>query len=231
MKQLSGIALLCLLTFTAFAQDDSRPKQPDLPGDLMVDFGMNLWSENPELLPAKLWGSESIGLYYNHQQRFNDHFAFHASLGFTFDKYSFDGQYTWLRDGDGVISLDTLSGSSYLTKNKLAATYLELPVEFRWHPLGTVNGEGWFIGLGGMAGYRIGSHTKIKFQNVTDEYKEKLYADFGLEQFRYGVQARFGFKTFHVFYKYYFNNVFDGPVDDTGIVPQTSTIGINFSGF
>lgn len=231
MKRLSGIALLLLLTISAFAQDDARPKQPDLPGDLMVDFGMNLWSEKPDLLPQKLWGSESIGLYYNHRVRFSDHIAFHASLGFNFDKYSFDGKYTWLRQDDGTISLDTLSGANRMTKNKLIATYLEVPVEFRFHPLGTVHGEGWFIGVGAMAGMRIGSHTKITYDIPEDSHKEKLYDDFGLSQFRYGLQARFGFKTFHIFYKYYLNDVFDGAVDGSGKIPQASTIGINFSGF
>ena len=230
MKRLGGITLLLILSIQSYAQEGRRMKQPDLPGDLLIDFGFNLWSEEPDLLPTRLWGSNSVGLYYNRRIRFNDHFSFYPAAGFSFEKFAFDSDYTWLRDADGTYSLDTMTGIS-LDKNKLTATYFEIPLEIRIHPLGTVNGEGWFIGLGVVGGARIASHTKIRYDVGEDTRKEKLYDQFDIEPFRYGVQARFGFKVIHVYYKMYLNDLFKSAPDASGRIPQVSTLGINFSGF
>lgn len=230
MKRISGLAILLILSFQAFTQDSDRPKQPDIPGDLLVDFGVNFWTERPDILPRNILGSNSFGLYYNQRIRFNDYFSFYPGLGFTFDKFAFDGNHTWLRDADGTISLDTLNGVN-LSKNKISTTYVEIPVEFRIHPFETVNGEGFFIGLGAVGGFRLGSHTKIKYDLDEETYKEKLYSSFGMNSFRYGVQARLGFKTFHFFGKLYLNDLFEITPVEEGANPKVFTLGINFSGF
>lgn len=230
MKRFCGIILLIVLSIPSMAQERGRMKQPDLPGDLLIDVGFNLWSAEPDLLPTRFWGSNSVGLYYNRRFRFNDYISFYPAAGFSFEKFAFDSDYTWLRGDDGTYSLDTLSGIS-LDKNKLTTTYFELPLEFRIHPLGTVNGEGWFIGLGVVGGMRIAAHTKIKYDVGQDTRKEKLYDQFDTELFRYGVQARFGFKVIHVYYKLYLNDLFQNAPDASGRIPQVSTVGINFSGF
>ncbi|RED91589.1 outer membrane beta-barrel protein [Marinoscillum furvescens] len=229
MKRICGFFLLSILTFSVFAQDENKPKQPDLPGNLMIDFGFNRWSEEPDNLPLGFLGSNSVGIYYNRRLRFNDHISFHPGIGFTFEKYAFEDRYTWLRDDDGTVDFDSLSGVGF-RKNKLVSNYLEIPIEFRIHPLGTVNGEGFFIGIGAVGGMRIGSHTKIKYDIGEDTVKEKLYDGFGLSDFRYGLQGRLGFRAIHVFYKYWLNDVFSTS-PDANKSPQAWTVGINFSGF
>lgn len=228
MKRFVGITLLILLTSAVFAQEKEKPTQPDFPGDLMLDYGFNFWNDAPEKFPTKFWGSNSIGLYYSKRFKISNRIAFHISPGFTIDKYASKRGYAWQSDEDGALDFDSLRVS--FAKNKLVATYLDIPVEFRIHPLGTQNGEGWFIGLGGFLGRRLGAHTKLKYQNATGEYKEKFYSDFDLVDFRYGLQARFGFRSFHLFYKHYLNNVFNESVDQDSN-PQAWTIGINVSGF
>ncbi len=198
----------------------------------MIDFGFNFMTEQPDLLPNRTWGSNSFGIYYNHRARINDYISFHPSIGFTFEKYAFDDNYTWVNDINGVPTLDSLSGGIVLSKNKLVVNYLEIPLEFRIHPFSTVKGEGFFIGLGGVAGMRMGAaHTKRKYFLGENSIKEKLYDDFNIASFRYGLQARFGFKTCHLFYKMYMNDMFTTSPDASGNNPRTFTIGINFSGF
>lgn len=231
MKRLSAIAILFLVSFQLWAQTANRPQQPDFPGDLLVDFGFNFWTDQPENLSTRMWGSNSIGVYYNQRVRFNDYISFYPGAGFTFDKYAFKENFTWLRDDDGSVSLDTLTGGVMLTKNKISTAYLEIPVEFRIHPFKTVNGEGFFIGLGAMGGMRIGSHTKIKYDLNEETLKEKLYDSFGIERFRYGVQARLGFKSFHLFGKMYLNDLFEQAPSADGVSPRVFSLGVNFSGF
>ena len=228
MKRLIGTALLILVTSFVFAQEKERPTQPNFPGDLMFDFGFNFWNDAPDVYETKWLGSNSIGIYYSKRFEISKHIAFHLNPGISIDKYASEGNATWLRDSDGDVSFDSLTSANF-AKNKLVTTYAELPVEFRIHPLGTKEGEGWFIGLGAFAGRRIAAHTKIKYQVAQGEYKEKLFDDFDTVDFRYGVQARFGFRSFHVYYKHYLNNVFNNSLE--GSNPQAWTIGINVSGF
>lgn len=233
MKRLIGTTLLILVTSFVFAQEKERPTQPDFPGDLMFDFGFNFLKNAPDDYNTKWLGSNAIGIYYSKRFEISKRIAFHISPGLTIDKYASDGEFTWLRDTDGSVSFDTLDATNLnFSKNKLVTTYAELPVEFRIHPLGTKDGEGWFIGLGAFAGRRIGAHTKIKYQVNEGEFKEKLFDDFDTVDFRYGLQGRFGFRSFHVYYKYYLNNVFNNPINEQNPQnPQAWTVGINFSGF
>ncbi|MEQ8240152.1 MAG: outer membrane beta-barrel protein [Cyclobacteriaceae bacterium] len=229
MKTFGGVAILLFVANLTFAQDVNRPSQPDLPGDLMIDYGFNIWSPQVDELPVRAWGSNSLGIYYNKRFEISSRISFYGAGGFTFERVAFENDLTWVRDANGAVSLDTIGGI-FMRKNKLVSTYLEVPVEFRIHPLKTVAGEGWFIGIGAIAGLRIGNHTKIKYDFGDETRKEKLYGDLGLENFRYGLQLRFGFRSFHLFYKTYLNDAFSSPPTG-GNNPRMSTFGINFSGF
>ncbi|WP_258103973.1 PorT family protein [Marinoscillum sp. MHG1-6] len=231
MNRICGIVILMLfVTLSASAQNpvNSKPDQPDLEGDLMLDFGFNYWSSKPSQLPMKTLGSNSVGIYYNRRLRISDRISFYPAAGFTFDKYAFNGDYAWVRNG-GTVSLDSI-GLTY-DKNKLVVGYFEIPVEFRIHPLKTEKGEGWFIGVGGVAGLKIGAHTKTKYSLGGDDYKEKLYGQFDLKNYRYGLQFRFGFRGIHLFYKMYMSEVFNTTPDPNGKKPMAGTLGISVSGF
>ncbi len=231
MTRLSVVVLMLFVSFSTLAQQGDRPSQPDLPGDIMLDFGLNMWSEDTEQLRLDLWRSNSFSIYYNRMFKITNKFTFHPAVGLGIEKYAFNDDFAWLMDSQGTISLDTLSGGVSLTKNKLNITYFEIPFELRFYPKGTVSGEGMFVSVGAIGGLRINTNSKIKFANGEGQTKRKLNQRLGVNDFKYGVQARIGFRTFHVFYKHYFSDVFDGSPDDSGLNPTAATLGINFSGF
>lgn len=235
MKRICGIALIFVFGFQVSAQESARPTQPNLPGDLMLDFGFSYWSKKLDQLPLKVLGSQSVGIYYTQRMRISDHLSFYPAVGVTFDKYSFDSNLTW-RNNQGVVSLDTIAASddaaAVIDKNKLVVSYFEIPLEIRIHPSGTVKGEGWFIGIGAVAGLRFAAHTKVRYPVDGEKYKEKEFSDFGLERYRYGAQVRFGFKNIHLYYKTYFSDLFSNTSQfSDGKSPRASVIGINISGF
>lgn len=229
MKRLCGIALFVFIALQSVAQDDTRPNQPDLAGDLMIDFGFSYWSKKLGPLPVKVIGSNSVSVYYNRRFEISDKFAFHPGVGFSFEKYSFSGDSTWVFDGS-TVNLNVIENAN-VTKNKLMTSYFEIPVELRFHPLGTVDGEGWFIGVGGIAGLRMGAHTKVKYDVGSKTYKEKTYDSFGLKDYRLGLQARFGFRNIHLYYKIFLTDLYQRAPEASGRMPKASTIGINISGF
>lgn len=199
----------------------------------MVDIGVNDWSELPseDSLEQKGWPSKSIGIYYTQRKSINEYLSFYYGIGLGLEKISLGNERTLYSFGDSVaigdlpVDLTTVS----VDKNRLAMTYLDIPVEFRYHLLGTQDGEGLFIGFGGIFGMRLNSHTKWKYSLNGENVRIKSSGKFNLNPWRYGIQVRAGFKGFHFFYKQYMSDAFSDPLG--GANPQLRTIGVNFTGF
>ncbi|MEQ9231723.1 MAG: outer membrane beta-barrel protein [Cyclobacteriaceae bacterium] len=234
------MARFCLLFFLfsfvlLSSAQDKKFAQPDLPGDLLLDIGLNYWSNDRDTLSN--FASKSLGVYYTRHFRISDKFSFNPAVGLGFEKYAFKKDYHY-RNVDGIIRLDTLP--SNFDKNKLAVTYLDIPLELRYYPKSTIEGEGFFVGAGVIGGLKMGAHSKIKYEDAVTRGKEKLRSNFGLRDVRYGLQFRIGWKGVHFFYKHYMSPVYKGKQDlvdrdlqPTGkrYNPTVSTFGINFTGF
>ncbi len=250
MKYLFG-SLLILSSMGLFSQENEFAR-PDLPGELMVDIGFSLWSETVGDLDQEVWPSKSIGIYYLKTKKLNEKFRFNYGAGFTMDKIGFKTNQDTLAGtsnylaltadiaGDYSFSTDSASANNVIfNKYSLKNTFFEIPVELRFHPKGSEEGEGFFISLGGMVGLRMKSKDKLVYDLNGEKYKSKNSGDFGVNNFRYGVQARLGFRGVHLFYKQYFNNVFKDDFsvntygDPTGQTfnPKMVTFGINITGF
>ncbi len=230
MKYIYG-ALFFFLVMLVSAQDGL--KRPDIPGELMVDVGFNVWSSMPGALERRTWASKSIALYYTKRKALSGKLSFYYGVGLGMEKMSLGDSSTL---SSNIIVNDTLQSvwispnPENFEKNKLATTYLDIPVEFRFHPFGTQDGEGLFLGVGGIVGVRINAHTKWKYENNGETTRQKISGKFNLNSFRYGYQVRAGFRGVHLFYKRYVSDVFQDPFPD-GSNPVRTTIGINVTGF
>ncbi len=234
MKYIYGV-LFTFLVLSASAQDGL--KRPDIPGELMVDVGFNVWSSMPGALERKTWASKSIAFYYTKRKALSGKLSFNYGIGLGLEKMSLGDSATLFSN---VVIDDTLRAVSIgpsldpnnasFSKNKLATTYLDIPVEFRFHPFGTDDGEGLFLGVGGIVGLRLNAHTKWKYDNNGETVRDKVSGKFNLNSFRYGYQVRAGFRGVHVFYKRFVSPVFKDTFED-GFNPVMTTIGINVTGF
>ena len=68
--------------------------------------------------------------------------------------------------------------------------------------------QGFKIGIGVYGGYRLASHSKIKYELDGDTEKDKEHSSFYLQNWRYGVRARMGIKGLDVFFNYDLNELF-----------------------
>jgi hypothetical protein len=117
-----------------------------------------------------------------------------------------------------------------LKRNRLAITYAELPLELRFYPNRTVDGEGFFVSIGSVLGFKIAAKTKMRFNLDGSKIKEMNTGNFGLSDVRYGMVARVGFQKVNAFVKYYVSDVWrDAPIDQA--TPSQFTFGINLTGF
>jgi len=231
------VSFLLLITFFSASSQEKLTGQPDLPGDILFDLGFNFWDQQNDTL--KNWSSRSVGIYYNKRYRISKKFSFYAAAGLGLEKFSFSKNYFLNRGVKGAIVLDTLN--SVILRNKMLVTYLDMPLELRFHPKGTIEGEGFFVSAGVIPGLKLNAHTRIKYEEAGAKQTQKLRANFGLNDYRLGLQFRVGWEGVNFFYKTYMTELFrkkqsiylpgDLGNEIDSFNPTITTIGINFSGF
>lgn len=229
MKIVFGFVLILFITVSGFGQNPNRPVQPNMPGDIMVDFGFNFLNDYPGILDQKFFPSRSFGVFYQRTFKLSDKFTFHPAIGITNDRFGWDNDVNFQQDSLGSYVFDTLTIAN-LKKNILTFSYLEVPLELRYYPFTqTSEGEGFFVGGGVIAGVKINAHTKIKYKFDGNNRTIKEKSNFGLNDFRIGYVARIGWKPVNFFYKQYLTDMFQkGPL---GSNPVMFTFGLNFTGF
>ncbi len=130
-----------------------------------------------------------------------------TGLGLTWNNYRFDKNVNLNSSGDTITGrFDTTSARNY-SKSKLTATYLTAPLMLEFFT-SKKSRNAFHLGVGGIFGYKIGSHTKARFTESGSTEKPKQYDDFYLNPFRYGARVAIGYRKFNVFADYYASTLF-----------------------
>lgn len=142
-----------------------------------------------------------------------------SGMGLSFNNYRFENPYTIKRIGD--LTEPVLLTYDNLSKTKLAATYLNVPLLLEFQiPVNNREGR-LFVNAGLIGGVKIGSHTKVKYGDT----KDKDHDSFNMNSFKYSATARIGYKDISLFCNYSLTPLFEsgkGP----GLTPFS--IGISF---
>jgi hypothetical protein len=179
----------------------------DLRMSKSIKVGVNLFEQNISLSKNQVFGiTTGLGLEYNNY-RFNNNVCLIS------DSSEIKGYYS-----DGVA----------ISKNKLVATYLTLPVLFELQTNKYSKSNSFHFTAGMVFGLRIGSHTKKVFEELEKDYilndpetgqtlftatspeerKSKKYNDFHLNPFRMDATARIGWGWVNVFATYSLTTLF-----------------------
>jgi hypothetical protein len=189
-KLLLIVALLA--PFISLAQEDdrdvkARPWQPPVSQDrFILDFNNDMWLEYPDSIETRPY-SLGIGSYIMY-----DYIIGKSPISFAWG-YGFSSHNI---HHNGVFVEDSLDGKPYTKllplpsdydykKNKLAATYVEVPIELRFRTRGS---SPFKLYLGGRVGYLVNLHSKTK----DDDGKRKFYGLEGQDRLRYGLTGRIG---------------------------------------
>lgn len=232
-KLILSLSLIFILIFSANAQ------RPNVPGDLIVDFGLSFLSNAPENMTLRTFGSRAANVYYLYHIPFGEesNFSINPGLGFGMENYNFENAITLdynQTDGNVILPvseyLDPLELED-LRKSKLSVNYFDIPLEIRFHANKENHDRGFMVAIGGRVGILFDSHTKIKYVVDGDSKKAKEKQQFGVNRFRYGVHGRVGLGAISVFYYHNLSDLFneDGPA---GTEEVTSIMtGISFTLF
>lgn len=233
-KSLLGVLGLVLMSLSVQAQ------RPDLPGALLVDIGVNSWSNTPTNISLNSFQSKTVNLtYYYDLPLGNNGFTFTPGIGLSLERYSIEDDFTFTSSVDAS-SVRTISATDInslvsnpisFDKSKLALHYLDIPLELRYYKSKNQYNRGFRAALGIKAGVLYSSFVKYTYEDRGgDNRTVKDRQDLGLNRFRYGVQARVGFGGISLFGFYELSDKWDiAPAggEDT----KSLTFGISLTGF
>lgn len=194
----------------------------------MLDLGFNTYlSDGSFNLPSEL---NDFDLHYARSVNVNlhifrqriglvgNHLNFMYGLEVAWNNYHFENDITLLHDVDEVTLVN--SGVDF-KKNKLATSFLQMPVLFNIETNPNKPGKSFRISAGGYGGLLLGARTK---QKSSENGKVKIKDDFNLNKFRYGVIGQVGIGPINFYVDYALNNLFK---DNAG--PELRPISIGFT--
>ncbi|MCB0445368.1 MAG: hypothetical protein KDC68_06920, partial [Gelidibacter sp.] len=172
-------------------------------------------------------GSGFVELGWSWKTRvFKESNAMRIKYGFSFQWNKLnpkDNQY-FVQNGN-ITTLETFP--SELRKSEFRMTNLVFPVYFEFGPSKKIEKENYFrysttnqfkFGIGGYAGFNIGTQQKLKYKEDGDRVKQKIRKDYNTSDFVYGLGAYIGFGSTSLYAKYDVSPIFkDQLVDQNNI--------------
>ncbi|AOW21406.1 hypothetical protein [Urechidicola croceus] len=122
---------------------------------------------------------------------------------------------------------------SELTKSKLLVTNLVFPMHFEFGPSKKIEHDKYFrytthnqfkIGIGGYAGFNIGTRQKLKYSINGDKVKDRIKRDYNTSNLVYGLSGYIAFDDVAVYAKYDLSPLFKDQVIDQNNI----SIGVRF---
>lgn len=130
-----------------------------------------------------------------------------TGLGLEFNAYNFRKPIT-LDQISETVEVAFYDSTTYYSKNKLKATYLEVPLLLEFNT-NKKQSKSFHLAAGIIAGYKIGSKTKQIFEKNGEESKVKRKGDYNLNPFRYGATVRIGYDDVSLFANYSLSTLFE----------------------
>lgn len=200
------------------------------------DFGLNSllntdYSDyNTEFMDISVFQSYSFHLnifqYSWGLQRNRNNLGLVTGIGFQMQDYRLNDTITLGKDANGVIQPKAFYLGDH-QKSKLTIYSVLVPVLAEYQiPINNYRNRLYFSG-GMFAGYRIGSYTKIKYRT---DHSEKLVitGNYSLNNFRYGIMARMGYRWFNVYAMYELSGLYE---EELGPEMHPLTFGITLLRF
>jgi len=176
---------------------------------LNFDLGLGGYFQDGRLpqntdFETRPWGSRYIAINLMSRTRLSrqtkNAFFFKYGISFSWSNFMFDRNVQLVKT-DGEIGF--IDPGFNLEKSKLTVSYVNAPVMFQFYMK-----DKFKISAGGYVGYRLGSYTKIKYEEEGDTKKERDRKNYNLTPLRYGLRAEIGWSWFTLFANYDLNTLF-----------------------
>jgi Putative auto-transporter adhesin, head GIN domain/Outer membrane protein beta-barrel domain len=128
--------------------------------------------------------------------------GFVTGLGIDWRNYRFDHSNVVLNSASNFFDGTLMNDAKYI-KSKLLVTYLTVPLLLELQTNRFTNRNSFHIAGGVSSGLRIGSHSKVKYENTNGgTQKNKDRSDFGLNPFKLDATALIGWGSLNFYGNY-----------------------------
>lgn len=165
-----------------------------------------------EFLDLRMEKSINVSINF-FEQNFNlisNNFGLTTGLGFEWNNYRFENNVAIVRNEAGLIDGINMNaeGTNYL-KSKLVVNYLTLPILLEYQTNRFSKKNSFHIGGGLLTGLRIGSHTKMVYDDGSKE-KDKNHDNKGYDTnpFKFELMGRIGWGKINLFANYSLSTLF-----------------------
>ena len=180
-----------------------------------IDLGVNTFLNQPNtgsnLYDLKPLGSRYISISHLKRGRIGGSTSplyIRGGIELAFSNFMFE-RNVYLADSNGVTTVvpEPETGRSF-EKSKLTYSTINVPIDFSLQFKDKRGKDSFKLSAGGFAGYRLGGHTKLKYQANGKTFKDKERGCFNLEDFQYGLTGTIGYRNLELFGKYNLNSLF-----------------------
>ena len=244
MKKIVFVGISCMLFTFAFSQENpvSTPsntqkiKLSNRPNDhLMIQLSSDHWTGMPDSISSHQKGfSRGFNAYFMLDKPFRSspNFSLGFGVGVSTSNILFKNENIGLNTTSPLLPFSSLDSTNHFKKYKLATTYLEVPLEFRYSSKPLEPNKSFKAALGIKIGTLVNAHTKGK--NLDDKngsllnaYIEKENSKRLINSQRFMATARVGYGIVSIFGSYQLNNILK---DGAGPSMKLYQVGLTFSG-
>ena len=138
MIRTASLILLLAITIPAAAQvsepgaDSAYPApkqgdQPDIPGTIMLELGINSALDAPDRFDAGFWGSRTVNVYYTYEMRIlNSKFSVVPGIGLSLERFKFKNGATLGYDAEDSLKLFLPAETAAITGEKKISAHHQL---------------------------------------------------------------------------------------------------------
>lgn len=174
---------------------------------VIFDLNYNYWMED-ETTTQQTWNSFGCSFYaiYNLIGK-HSNICLASGFGMSIENINLETQPDY---SSGKTVFTPIQPNIDYSKNKIALTYLEVPLEIRIRTNPNPKRKSFIIYIGAKAGYLINNHMKYVGDDVTGKWvKYKLFDIENIMKYRYGATFRIGFGKLNISGFYSLTSLFE----------------------
>ncbi len=192
------IVTFSLFSSLLFGQEEKKSFFKKLDDQLVVDICYENFIGKPNNVNFK-WFNNGFNAYYMVNLPFGKSpLSVATGIGISTQSYYSNAQLRTTTDTVQQLELaewqNVAQGVDY-RNNKIATTYFEIPIEFRWKSKPSSSGARWQVAVGGKIAYLFDTHDKLVLRN-RDKYKTYIFPH--MNPIRAGVHTRIGYGKVHL---------------------------------
>lgn len=216
--------------------------RPNIPSDLVLEFGFNQLSNRSEDLGVNFIQSRTFNIYYQYPVNLfgeGSGFVLKPGIGIGTDKMAFKDDQNLFNNVDlgpessELLDIREVYGDNIIVdKSTFAANYVDIPLDIVYHFNKSNYNKGFTLSVGGKVGFLYNAHSKIKYEDSNRLKRQvKDSQNHGLEKVRYGISVKAGTPGFYAWSYFGLNQIFQEGQGPFGTPANQINFGIAVSLF